>query len=336
VLKGILAQIKPGIWRSGMEGDIMPTVTIGLPVFNGEAFLHQAVNSILAQTYTDFELLISDNCSTDGTAAVCQSYLTADQRIRYMRQPENIGAAKNYNKLVALSSGKYFKWAAHDDVLAPRFLEECVRALERDPGVVLAFARTQLIGEDGEPIPARPVHNGRPLPDRDPPSSSDFVIGKVRGADYQQTASPDPVARFREVLFTYDSTYPVFGVMRRSALERTRRHDSYFGSDRVLLAHLALLGRYARIDAPLFLNRTHPGQASSLSRRNRARWITGGHRWTFQPIRQVVGCIVTIFEADLTMQQQWQCLVVRWQLLFRRGRMRQIAHLLLHPDNVPP
>jgi glycosyltransferase involved in cell wall biosynthesis len=314
----------------------MTTVTIGLPVFNGETFLCQAIHSILAQTYTDFELLISDNCSTDGTAAICQSYLMADQRIRYVRQRENIGAAKNYNKLIASSSGKYFKWAAHDDVLAPRFLEECVRALEQDPGVVLAFARTQLIGEDGEPISARPDHNGRPLPDHDPPSSNDFMIGKLVGADYEQTASPDPVARFREVLFTYDSTFPVFGVMRRSALERTRRHDSYFGSDRVLLAHLALLGRFARIDAPLFLNRTHRGQSSSLSRRDRARWITGGHRWTFQPVRQIVGCIWAILEADLTTQQRWQCLVVRWQRLFRRGRMRQIVLLLFRPDACPP
>ena len=314
----------------------MPTLTIGLPVFNGEAFLRQAIASILAQTYTDFELLISDNCSTDGTADICQSYVLADQRVRYVRQPKNIGAAKNYNTLVAHSGGKYFKWAAHDDVLAPTFLEECVRALEQDPSVVLAFARTQLIGEDGEPISARPDHSGRQLSERDPPTSSDFIIGKLLGGDYQQTSSPDPVARFREVLFAYDSTFLVFGVMRRLALERTRRHDSYFGSDRVLLAHLALLGRFARIDAPLFLNRTHRGQASSLSRRDRARWITGGHRWTFQPVRQVGGCIWAILEADLTLQQRWQCFEVRWKRLFRRGRLRQIAQLLLRPDSCAP
>lgn len=314
----------------------MAMVTIGLPVFNGEAFLRQAVDSILAQTYTDFELLLSDNCSTDGTAAICQSYLMADQRIRYVRQPENIGAAKNYNKLVALSSGKYFKWAAHDDVLAPRFLEECVRALEQDPDVVLAFARTQLIGEDSEPIAAGPDRSGRLVPDRDPPNRSDFVIGKLPGADYPQAASLDPVARFREVLFTYDPTFPVFGVIRRSALKRTRLIDSYFGSDRVLLAHLVLLGRFARIDEPLMFNRTHPGQASSLSRRDRANWITGRHHRTFQPVRQVIGCIIAIFEADLTLWQQWKCLVARWQRLFRRGRMRQIIHLLLRPDSCPP
>src|SRR5438309_7346789 len=123
----------------------MSTVTIGLPVFNGEAFLGQAIDSILAQTYTDFELIISDNCSTDGTAVICQSYLRAHPQVRYVRQPVNVGAAENFNRLVALSSGKYFKWAAHDDVLAPRFLEECVRTLEEDAGVVLAWARTQII-----------------------------------------------------------------------------------------------------------------------------------------------------------------------------------------------
>jgi glycosyltransferase involved in cell wall biosynthesis len=319
-----------------MEGNIMATVTIGLPVFNGEAFLRQAIDSILAQTYTDFELLISDNCSTDGTAGICQSYVLADQRVRYVRQPKNIGAAKNYNKLVALSSGKYFKWAAHDDVIAPQFLEECVRALEQDPGVVLAFSRTHLIDKDGARIAVRPDHNNRQLSELDPPSTGDYVIGKLAAADYQQAASADPVVRFREVLFTYDSTFPVFGVMRRSALGRTRMIDSYFGSDRVLLAHLALLGRFARIDAPLIFNRTHPGQSSSLSRRERARWLTGRRRWTFQPLRQVLGCIVAIFEADLTAQQRWQCFGVRWRRLFRRGRMRQIFNLLLRPDSCPP
>jgi glycosyltransferase involved in cell wall biosynthesis len=311
-----------------VEAEIMATVTIGLPVFNGEAFLRQAIDSILAQTHTDFELLISDNCSTDGTAVICQSYLEADARIRYVQQPVNVGAAENYNRLVTLASGKYFKWAAHDDVLAPRFLEQCVRALEQDPGVVLAFARMQLVGEDGEPIVAGPDRNGSALADRDPPSRSDFVIGKLPGADYPEAASRDPVARFREVLFTYDPTFPVFGVIRRSALERTRLIDTYFGSDRVLLAHLALLGRFMRIDERLMFVRTHPRQSSSLSRRDRAKWITGRHHWTFQPVRQVFGCVIAIFEADLTMRQQWQCLVVRWQRLFRRGRVRQIFHLL--------
>lgn len=311
----------------------MTTVTIGLPVFNGEAFLRQAVDSILAQTYTDFELLLSDNCSTDGTAVICQSYLRADRRIRYVRHPVNVGAAENFNRLVALSSGTYFKWAAHDDVLAPRFLEKCVRALEQDVGVVLAWARTQIIGEDGEPITAALIRDPNPLA---PPNMSEALFGKLPGADYPQTVSPNPVDRFREVLFTYDPTFPVFGVIRRSALERTRLIDSYFGSDRVLLAHLALLGRFARIDEPLMLNRTHPGQASSLSRRDRANWITGRHHRTFQPLRQVVGCMIAIFEADLTMRQQWQCFMIRWQRLFRRGRMRQIVHLLLRPSSCPP
>src|ERR1700704_834024 len=91
-----------------------PRVSIALPVFNGQNYLGAAVDSILAQTYRDFQLLISDNASPDGTQKICRHYVQRDQRIRYVRNPQNLGACANYNNAFRLSAGKYFKWAAHD------------------------------------------------------------------------------------------------------------------------------------------------------------------------------------------------------------------------------
>src|SRR5262249_10686156 len=130
----------------------MYEVAIGTPVWNGEAFLSQAIESILAQTYSDFQFVISDNASTDSTAEICRAYAKLDKRIHYMRQGKNIGAAQNYNEVFRRSSGRYFKWAAYDDVLAPTFIEECVRVLDADESVVLCSPATVLINEDGSPL----------------------------------------------------------------------------------------------------------------------------------------------------------------------------------------
>ena len=99
-----------------------PRVSIGLPVYNGELFLENALDSILSQTYSDFELIISDNASDDKTEEICRSYAARDKRVRYSRNAHNLGAAPNYNRVYHLARGRYFKWASHDDVLAPEFL----------------------------------------------------------------------------------------------------------------------------------------------------------------------------------------------------------------------
>ncbi len=123
----------------------MPRVSVGLPVYNGENFIKDALDSILAQTFEDFELIISDNASTDGTQQICRQYTSKDQRIRYIRNDGNIGASKNFNQVFELSSGEYFKWIAHDDLCAPEFLERCVEVLDQDPSIVLCFARPKAI-----------------------------------------------------------------------------------------------------------------------------------------------------------------------------------------------
>ena len=147
------------------RSDMKKKVVIGLPVYNGDNYLAAAIDSILAQSYGDFDLLISDNASTDGTEEICRAYVKRDPRIRYIRQAQNAGAAANHNLIVPMTDSVYFKWAAHDDLLAPDFLAACVDVLDRDPTVVLGFADHDA-DRRGRLTPAlcgRVWRHGRPL-----------------------------------------------------------------------------------------------------------------------------------------------------------------------------
>ncbi len=128
----------------------MPLVSIGMPVFNSEATLKSSINSVLGQTFVDFELIISDNCSTDSTSAICQEYANKDSRIVYIRQPVNIGAAQNFKFVFDQGKGQYFLWAAGDDERSSDFLEENVRFLETHADYVASTSPNCY--EDQEPV----------------------------------------------------------------------------------------------------------------------------------------------------------------------------------------
>ena len=134
----------------------LPLVSIGLPVFNGAKHIRYALDSILAQTLDDIEVIISDNASTDGTDEICQNYATLDKRIRYSRNDTNLGAAPNFNKVFSLAQGKYFQWAAHDDIYDTEFLQTCVTALETDSAIVLCFPEEVSIDDSGQFLRDRP------------------------------------------------------------------------------------------------------------------------------------------------------------------------------------
>src|SRR5690242_332295 len=182
--------------------NLTPLVSVGLFVYNGERYLEETLRSILNQTFTDFELIISDNASTDRTGEIAKSYAERDDRIRYYRTEKNMGPGWNVRRVYELSIGKYFKQAAADDLLDPAYLRRCVEILESDPGCVLAHARTMEIDENGDFI----EHYTTPIK-----------------ADYD-----DPVPRFRELLHTGgDKCYQAFGVMRASALRQIPPQGSY-------------------------------------------------------------------------------------------------------------
>lgn len=128
-----------------------PTISIGMPVYNGEMFIKEALDSLLVQSFRDFELIISDNASTDATAKICREYAEADSRVRYFRQDTNIGAAANFKFVLEQSSGDYFMWAASDDKWSPDWLEQLHR-FSGDADVVMTFGRVTHIGLHGEGI----------------------------------------------------------------------------------------------------------------------------------------------------------------------------------------
>ncbi len=221
----------------------IPRVSIGLPVFNGEKYIEDTLDSILTQTFTDFELIISDNASTDKTLQICREYARRDSRIIYYRSEKNHGAAWNFNNVFRLSSSFYFKWSAHDDLHDPDYLLKCVRVLDNDPSIVLCHSKIGVINQHGT---------------------------KTGTNDYcAKLDSKKPETRFREIL-KKKPVFTIFGVMRRSALKKTPLLAGYIGSDWNLLAELSLAGRIFEIPEYLFFRRDH---AQSYTNRHYSKMI---------------------------------------------------------------
>jgi glycosyltransferase involved in cell wall biosynthesis len=216
-----------------------PQVSIGLPVYNGENYLSEAIASVLDQTYTDFELVVADNASTDRTSEICRDYAASDRRVRYLRNEHNIGAPKNYDLVWARSSGKYFKWLAHDDRIKPRYLAATVAALENNPGVVLCHSVVEYIGERGE------------------------HLGLYRSVA-RECGGSGPAERFAAMILKLHTCIDFFGLMPRKAMENSLLHQAFRSADRAFLAQMALRGPFLQLDEPLVQMRQHPQQYSQL------------------------------------------------------------------------
>lgn len=210
-----------------------PTVSIGLPVYNGEQFIDEAIKSVLRQSYTDFELVISDNASTDRTQEICSEYADQDDRIRYVGNVSNRGAAWNFNRVFELSRGPYFKWINHDDCWDPVMLERSVSILETAPsGVVLCYPKTVFMDECG--------------------SITEYYEDKL------DLRYADPAQRLGSLIRNLRRCNSLFGLMRARDLERTRLLGAYIDADRTLLAELSMLGQFWELDEHLFMRRMHP------------------------------------------------------------------------------
>ena len=225
-----------------------PLVSLGIPVYNGENYLSECIECLLAQTFENFEIVISDNASTDGTQEICERYAAQDKRIRYDRCDHNLGAAPNFNRVFELSRAPYFKWVAHDDLVGKEFLEIALDIMKKDPGIVVCQADKILIDGNGEPLDEEATNapiTGQKLP------VEPLHIGEQNWT----------FLRYNDVLNNCQGVFHLFGLIRREALKKTNMYYSIFGAERVLLTELALQGRFHRFEDKLFVKRFHPGMS---------------------------------------------------------------------------
>jgi glycosyltransferase involved in cell wall biosynthesis len=256
----------------------MPKLSIGIPVFNGQEFLPELLDSLLAQTFRDFEILICDNASSDQTFQICCEYEQRDFRIRYFRNCRNLGAVANFNRVFELSTAPLFKWAAHDDLYHDAYLEACVGLLETNPDIVLAHTGTAFINERGELLPY----------EQETGSFIDRKTGRRYWADVPSIGdSPVAVDRFWQVLTRARWGTHMFGVVRREMLRRTSLLPNFAGSDRAMLAELALLGRFRCASERLFLKRFHANVSWVLDHKELKNFLSTDGKSYSRRLRQI-------------------------------------------------
>ena len=211
-------------------------VTIGLPVYNSERYLRQSIDSLLAQTYRDFMLIINDNASTDGTPRILEEYAAADPRVKVFRNPMNIGNPRNFNRVSELTTTRYLKWSTADDFWDPSFLERAVNVMESDPTIALCYPKSFVVDAEGG--------NRRPVED---------------GLHLMQV---DPADRFLGVLNNIGLAHQHLGLIRMSCLRQTHLLRVHVASDVNLLAELALYGKFYELPERLFFRRFHKTSGS--------------------------------------------------------------------------
>jgi glycosyltransferase involved in cell wall biosynthesis len=280
------------------------TLSIGLPVYNGERYVLEAITALLAQTYRDFELIIMDNASTDRTPEICRRAAESDSRVRYFRNDSNIGPVRNFNRVFGLAKGKYFKWAAHDDTYAPEYLAKCIAVLDHDPGVVLCTSRTRVIGEHGETL-------------REHVPELPYDSAHVR-------------TRFRACLDNF-MTYEIFGVIRTDALKKTPLLGSFGHADGVLLGWLALQGRIVVLPEPFYFNRVHPEKSMNYysNYRDYTVWLdpTKAGKILLPRWRMGYEFFHGIVATDLILRDRLSCMfeMLHWVRVFWKSLAANIA-----------
>ena len=298
----------------------MAKVTVGLPVFNGANYISQAIEGIVGQTFGDLELIISDNASGDATEDICRDFARRDRRIRYLRQARNVGAAANHNLLCAQGDGPYFKWASHDDVLHPRFLEVTVAALDAHPEVVLASPASALIDELGQPLVYSPERGG--MVDRS------NVCWPCLPEDNPGLTAADAATRFSAVMLKTVMCVEVYGLMRRSAMNQTSLLGHFSASDKVFLAQMALLGPYWLGPDVLFFRRCHPKQFSASSSGSfRALWYSGRKDSLLAQQLKLLAAYcrsATMYQLSIASRSRCFLAIVR-RALFRGHQLRRLT-----------
>jgi glycosyltransferase involved in cell wall biosynthesis len=263
-----------------------PTVSIGLAVRNGEDVLPRCIDSVLAQEFTDLELVISDNASDDGTPALLEQYARADRRVRWSANPVNIGLHANVDRVLELSGGEFFRWISADDWLEPEYLLECVDALRKNEDAIGVTTYFTIHTDDGR-------------------SRYEEYEG-----DFPTTG--DPAERFERMLWFFhagDAKYdPTYGTFRRDPLARADRlRAASEHSDWLLSARLALMGPIAHVPKRLaHRSRSYPRRLDRAAHRRRLDPVRGDElRSSARRLHDDL--LALVLEASLTEEQVRRC-----------------------------
>ncbi len=252
-----------------------------------------SIESLLAQTFGDFELIVSDNASTDATRDVVASLASVDPRIRYIRQSHNVGANRNYSIVAEVARGSYFKWTSSSDLCAPTFLSQCLLSLERNDDAVLAAPRTRL-----------------------------FVGEAAHATDYEydlELLDPSPAERLIELISALRLNNAMNGLIRMAALRRTPLIESYLLADEVLLAHLALRGKFVLVDDYLYFRRMDIATSTALQDADARRahhYPQRSARILFQSWKRHFGWLRAGLAAPLSVSQRARVLGYLARLVF--------------------
>lgn len=277
-----------------------PTVSIGLPVFNGENFLEDAIRSVLGQTLDDLELIISDNASADRTPEICWDYAGRDPRVRYFRNARNLGAASNYNRTFEHARGRYFKWLAHDDRIAPGYLAATVAALDAHPDAVLCNTVVDYIDAQGELL----------------------ALYKTVLGDADR---PEPSRRLATMILRSHSCVDFFGLIRRESMLGSLLHGTFPNADRAFIAQMALRGRLMQLPEPLVQMREHRDRYArrQMTATGRLAWHDPAHAaWLSFPTCRLFGEYLRLVRNEaLPPGERARCYAVLAQWWFRNWNL---------------
>jgi glycosyltransferase involved in cell wall biosynthesis len=267
-----------------------PFVSIGLPVYNGENYVAEAIRCVLDQTFSNWELIICDNCSTDRTLSICREFAEQDSRIRVYQNSRNMGVCFNYSEVFRHSRGRYFKWMAHDDLFAPRFIESCIQELEKDARVVLVFPKMAYVNAEGRVLRRQP--------------SELSVLGAT--LDSRVECLMEMAAR------SMDFIWLAYGLIRRDVLEQSGAMGLYAGSDQVLLFKIALRGCIKQVEQEMFFRREHPQaetckRGSTVRQRAKGAYADDNRRFVFPWCRMLKEHLVCVFHSPISFRGRLRC-----------------------------
>lgn len=285
-------------------------VSIGMPVRNGERYLGEAVRSVLDQEYGRLELVISDNASDDDTEEICRQFARSDSRVRYHRQPRDVGLVANFNAVLHLARGPYFKWMGDDDWMTPTYVTKCVEVLEDDAALVLVTTQQAHVNPGGA----------------------------VESASYDGTRmrSARPVERFTEMLRLLTESHllldPLYGMMRQAPVAQLPRPIMLF-EDQIFAARLALAGPFGHLDEVLSYRRSKPFTRPGVTARRLGVPPWQAHVATTLQCREL---LVAAREVDLSARERRRASAAIARMFLRRKRVtashrtRKLAGLVSH------